>query len=140
MNAPTKKTAVAAWAALRDVVLNDEDQRKQVSRALGITYFKIKVILKLAGGAVSASQLVHDLASDKTYISLILRDLEEDGTVERVTSSTDRRYKDIVLTPAGCALAKQAQAILDQPPESFSRLTPDELDNLLRLARKISAA
>lgn len=140
MDATTRKVAVSAWAALRNVVLNDEDQRKRVSRALGITYFKIKVLLRLLDGSVSASQLVQDLASDKTYISLILRDLEADGTVERVISPVDRRYKEIALTVSGRELAKKALKILDQPPEGFSRLTPDEVNALLQLVNKISAA
>ncbi|MBS1087261.1 MarR family winged helix-turn-helix transcriptional regulator [Gluconobacter sphaericus] len=133
-----ENTAVAAWAALRNMVLNDEAPRKQVSHTLGISYFKVKVILKLLDGALSASRLVQDLASEKTYISLILRDLEADGTIVRQTSPSDRRYKEISLTPAGCSLAKQAQAILDQPPEGFCRLMQCELDSLLQLAKKIS--
>lgn len=131
-------TVVSAWVALRKLILNDEGPRKQVSRPLGISYFKVKVILKLFDGALSASQLVQDLASEKNYISLILSDLEADGTIVRQIVSFGRRRKEIVLTPAGRALAIQAQTILDQPPEGFSRLMQAELDILLQLVRKIS--
>lgn len=139
MGSPARKNAVLAWAAVRDAVLNDEDVRKRVSKALGITYFKVKVILELFRGTVSASQLTQDLASDKTYISLVLSDLEKDGTIERVPSPADRRRKDIVLTAAGHALARKALAILNQPPDGFSRLTAEDLNTLLRLMRKISS-
>lgn len=128
-----------AWIALRDIVLDDEDQRKKVSRALGITYFKIKVIIKISDRTVSVSDLVIVLASDKTYISMILRDLEEDGTIERVQSPFDRRFKTLVLTSSGKSIAKKSQEIIDHPPEGFSNLTDKDISNLFYLIGKISS-
>jgi DNA-binding MarR family transcriptional regulator len=137
---PQSQAATLAWSRLRDLVLADDDPRKHVSQALGVTYFKVKVLVLLLRHTASASELVRQLASDKTYISLILRDLEDDGSVTRVASSTDRRTKLIGLTDRGRALAEQAAAILDRPPPGFSRLTRQELETLLVLLDKITGA
>jgi DNA-binding MarR family transcriptional regulator len=138
LKASKAQTATLAWAKLRDLVLVDDDPRKRVAGALGITYFKIKILLYLSKHAASASDLVERFASDKTYISLLLRDLEDDGSVVRATSPEDRRAKLITLTDQGHELACSAARILDQPPPGFSQLTHQELDALLTLIDKIS--
>jgi DNA-binding MarR family transcriptional regulator len=140
MTKPKSEAATLAWSRLRDLVLGDDDPRRRVSDALGITYFKVKVLVLLLRQTASASDLVRQLASDKTYISLILRDLEDDDSVTRITSPTDRRTKLIALTDRGRALAQRAVAILDQPPAEFSRLTRQELEILLVLLDKLTGA
>ncbi|AJY11451.1 winged helix DNA-binding protein [Burkholderia dolosa] len=137
MATSTSAAAKRAWVQLRDLVLEDDDPRKRVSNALGITYFKVKVLISLLKHSESASDLVQRFASDKTYISLILRDLEVDGSIMRVTSPTDRRSKLIMLTDQGRELAKSARSILDQPPRAFNRLSSDEVNTLLMLIEKI---
>ncbi|MGE8602125.1 MarR family transcriptional regulator [Bordetella trematum] len=140
MAADAGVTAARAWASLRRFVVETHNPRKALSRALGITYFKIKILLYLERHPqASASALVQQFASDKTYISLILRDLEADGSLLRSADPRDRRSKRITLTEQGRARARQAAGLLEQPPAGLARLSPEELATLQRLLDKAGA-
>ncbi len=140
MTADPSLAAIQAWASLRRFVVETHNPRKTLSRALGITYFKIKILLYLERHPqASASTLVQQFASDKTYISLILRDLEADGSVLRSADPQDRRSKRITLTGPGRARAQQAARLLERPPAGLARLSPQELATLQALLDKAAA-
>jgi DNA-binding MarR family transcriptional regulator/N-acetylglutamate synthase-like GNAT family acetyltransferase len=63
---------------------------------------EVRVLYELAHRpAVTASDLVRDLALDSGYLSRILRDFEKRGLVRRATSQTDGRQRPLTLTAEG---------------------------------------
>jgi DNA-binding MarR family transcriptional regulator len=81
------------------------------SRHLGPTGLKISQFSLLgfvvSEGPVSIGRLSDLLATDRTTLTRNLRPLLQDGLVERAASG-DRRRRELVATPAGRALFKQA--------------------------------
>ena len=81
------------------------------SRHLGPTGLKISQFSLLgfvvSEGPVSIGRLSDLLATDRTTLTRNLRPLLQDGLVERAASG-DRRRHELVATPAGRALFKQA--------------------------------
>jgi DNA-binding MarR family transcriptional regulator len=65
--------------------------------------------------------------------------LEERALVERAPSPLDRRIKLVFLTCAGRRRRDELLEALYEPPASFSSLTPDEQNRLIRLLIKVAS-
>jgi DNA-binding MarR family transcriptional regulator/GNAT superfamily N-acetyltransferase len=81
---------------------------------------------------VVAADLVRDLAVDPGYLSRILRRLEAQGLLERVTQLNDRRSRQLRLTQAGAIVfADLDRASRDQARGLIERLSEGEQHRLL---------
>lgn len=132
-------TADEVWADLRTLLHEKADPHRAVVAGTGVSFFRTKVLRRLAAGPCSASELAERLDSDAPYVSLTLRDLEERNYVQRTEDPTDRRRRIIDLTPQGRELAERAVTIMTTPPESMYTLTDSELHALGRIVRKLLA-
>lgn len=90
---------------------------------------------------VSPTYLSHCLHVSKNTVSALLRGLEEQGFIERVLDTTDRRRFLIRLTPMGerlvATIAPHHIEALNAPLKAF---TAEELDYLLVLLEKLGSA
>ncbi|GAB2925801.1 MarR family winged helix-turn-helix transcriptional regulator [Nonomuraea fastidiosa] len=128
------------WAAMQDLVLRQENRRKEVADALGMSFYRVKALRHLlSSGPMTMRELTADLATDKPYTSLMVDDLERRGYVTRSVSPEDRRSKIVTLTPAGTAAAEEAERIMARPPRSLLALGPDDLAELDRIMAKLRA-
>jgi DNA-binding MarR family transcriptional regulator len=123
--------AAQAWTGMRALVL-DNDRRKAVSTALGMSFLRAKALRAVAATAMTMRELTASLVIDAPYTTVVVDDLEKRGLVVRTPHPTDRRVKVVSITPAGAALARQADAILDEPPAALRALPPAELAALAR--------
>ncbi|MFI7697284.1 MarR family winged helix-turn-helix transcriptional regulator [Nonomuraea sp. NPDC049655] len=121
------------WAAMYDLVLRQEDRRKEVAETLGMSFFRVKALRRLLAGPMSMRELTAELSTDKPYTTLMVDDLERRGHVTRSVSPDDRRSKIVTLTPAGTAAAEEAERILARPPRSLLALDPGDLAALDRI-------
>ncbi|MFF0866046.1 MarR family winged helix-turn-helix transcriptional regulator [Nonomuraea sp. NPDC003560] len=121
------------WAAMYDLVLRQEDRRKEVAETLGMSFFRVKALRRLLAGPMSMRELTAELSTDKPYTTLMVDDLERRGHVTRSVSPDDRRSKIVTLTPAGMAAAEEAERILARPPRSLLALDPGDLAALDRI-------
>ncbi|MFC1417645.1 MarR family winged helix-turn-helix transcriptional regulator [Streptacidiphilus cavernicola] len=143
MNAPLDttesrlETASRVFEAMRNLVLESDDRRIEVTEALGMSFGRTKALRRLAAGPLRMSELTAKLLTDKPYTTLIVDDLERRGLVERSVHPDDRRCKIVTITAAGQAVAAQADAILARPPESMLALDPEELAALDRAMAKL---
>ncbi|MEV4475632.1 MarR family transcriptional regulator [Nonomuraea sp. NPDC049504] len=138
MSETHEQEAVArVWAAMYDLVLRQENRRKEVADALGMSFFRIKALRYLLAGPMTMRELTTELATDKPYTSLMVDDLERRGYVTRSVSPGDRRSKIVTLTPSGTAVAEKAQRILARPPRSLLALDPDDLAALDRIMTRL---
>ena len=128
-----QQAALAAeiWRGMNDLVL-DNDRRRQVSEALGLSFIRIKVLRHVAHAPSTLRELSGALGIDPPYATVVVQDLSERGLVERVPHPTDRRAKLVTLTPAGRAAAQSAEQMLREPPADLVALPADQLRELAR--------
>lgn len=140
---PEESVAAAqrAWTGMRAMVLDRYDRRKEVSNALGLSFYRAKALRRLdTDGPLSMRELSEKLVTDRPYTTLIVDDLEKLGYVARTVSETDRRSKIVSVTPAGQAIAQRYEALLSEPPEPFVALAREDLAALDRIVQTLLAA
>jgi DNA-binding MarR family transcriptional regulator len=76
------------------------------------------------------------LGYDPSSITALADALEARGLVERRLDPSDRRVKTLARTAEGERLVGELDESLSRPPDSLSRLSSDEQEQLLRLLRK----
>ena len=131
-------TAGAVWSILCDLVL-DNERRREVSDAIGLSFGRIKAIRRLARQPMSMGELAVALGIDPPYATVVVDDLESQGLVRRRPHPTDRRAKVVEATRKGKDTARRAESILGTPPPALSALGPDDLAALGRILGDIAA-
>jgi DNA-binding MarR family transcriptional regulator len=105
----------------------------------GVPVSCLKAIRRL-DRAVSMRDLGQQLHCDPSFVTMIADALEQRGLAKREPGTTDRRIKNLVLTPRGL----EVKALLEQ--ETFGMvpwaqsLTLEEREQLLVLIRKMNDA
>lgn len=138
---PTGKasdTAREAWALMTDLVVNNE-RRRQVSDALGMSFTRTRAIRRVAHRPMPMGELAATLGMDPPNVTTLVDSLEKQGFVRRKPHPTDRRAKIVEATRKGKVLAKQADDILWTPPAGVAGLSEAELESLRQLLQKASA-
>jgi DNA-binding MarR family transcriptional regulator len=96
--------------------------------------------LRRVGDCVSMKELGQQLRCDPSFVTMIADALEQRGLARREPSKTDRRIKNLVLTPRGIEL----KATIDDETRGAMPWTQalnfEEREQLLRLMRKMNEA
>jgi DNA-binding MarR family transcriptional regulator len=129
--------ASRAWEAMRGLVL-DNERRGEVCDALGMSFFRVKALRRIAAAPVKLGDLAADLMTDRPYTTLVVDDLAKRGLVERHQHPTDRRCKIVTATPEGRRAAARANAILGTPPPVLLALPPADLAALARITAALT--
>lgn len=137
--AAEQTAAERVWGHLRALVLERNERRKEVADALGMSFYRVKALRRIAKHPYRMSELAAELASDRPYMTLLVDDLEQRGLVQRTQDPADRRSKIVSATPAGLAAAARANAILGTPPPALLALPPDDLAALDRITAGLAA-
>lgn len=140
MSAEAADAAERVWNNLRALVLEQNERRKETAEALGMSFFRVKALRRIAARSYRMSDLATELASDRPYLTLVVDDLEERGLVERHQHPTDRRAKIVSATEKGRAAAARANAILGNAPPALAALPADDLAALDRIVAELVAA
>jgi len=144
MNAPAVEdsdsdhAAREVWLLISDLVL-DNQRRREVSDALGISFGRARTVRRLARKPMSMSELAAALGIDPPNATAVVDDLEALKLVRRRPHPTDRRAKLVEATRKGKDLARRAYAILATPPPALSTLSTDDLEALRRILERVSA-
>ena len=83
------------------------------------------------------SDMAARMTCDASYITSVVDRLEQTGLAERRTSPTDRRVKEIALTPAGERVASEVRHTMTAPPAAIERLSVAERRTLAALMAKV---
>jgi DNA-binding MarR family transcriptional regulator len=130
--------ATRVWIAIRELGLHYPDhQTLRDALDLGRGSGRVKSLLKLCDGPLSLSGLAEAIGVDAPYATLIVDNLEERGLVERRPDPADRRRKLVALTAKGTEATARVLRIQQQPPPGFGRLTPEELNTLEDLVKRV---
>jgi DNA-binding MarR family transcriptional regulator len=131
-------TAHEVWLLMSDLVL-DNERRREVSEALGISFGRARTVRRLARRPMSMGELAAALGIDPPNATVVVDDLESLGLVRRRPHPTDRRAKLVEATRKGKDMARRADTILATPPPALSALGADDLETLRRILQGISA-
>jgi DNA-binding MarR family transcriptional regulator len=131
--------AAEAWLLMSDLVL-DNERRRDVSDALGISFGRARTVRRLARKPMSMRELAHALGIDPPNATVVVDDLEAMGLVRRTPHPTDRRAKVVEATRKGKQLARRAEAILATPPPALAALSAEDLESLRRILADVRAS
>ena len=143
MNAPAVEdsdsdhAAREVWLLISDLVL-DNQRRREVSDALGISFGRARTVRRLARKPMSMSELAVALGIDPPNATAVVDDLEALKLVRRRPHPTDGRAKLVEATRKGKDMARRADAILATPPPALSTLSTDDLEALRRILERVS--
>jgi DNA-binding MarR family transcriptional regulator len=126
------------WLLMSDLVL-DNERRREVSEALGISFGRARTVRRLARQPMSMGKLAAALGIDPPNATVVVDDLESLGLVRRRPHPTDRRAKVVEATRKGKEMARRANAILATPPPALSALSTDDLETLRRILTSVTA-
>ncbi|MFG3260526.1 MarR family winged helix-turn-helix transcriptional regulator [Streptomyces sp. NPDC048172] len=129
-----EEEAVRAWSAMRAFVLETADKRRQVTEALGMSYFRAKA-LRMIGkkGPLTLRELAAGLYADAPYTTVTVEHLVQRGLVTRTPHPADRRSKLVQVTEEGAAAVAEMVRLSDAPPEALRALPPEDLAALDRI-------
>jgi DNA-binding MarR family transcriptional regulator len=139
MNAPpAEETSREVWLLISDLVL-DNERRREVSEALGISFGRTRALRRLARQPLSMGELAAALGIDPPNATVVVDDLESLGLARRRSHPTDRRARVVEATRKGKEMARRADAILSTPPPALSALSTDDLEALRRMLKSVTA-
>ncbi len=134
------------------------EEMRQVSHSLyqiretsvneaGVSYAKYRILMSLVfcegvegRGELNPSEISQRQGTSRNTISALIRDLEDEGLVERHLDKTDRRKFNIRLTENGrLRVQEHLRRHLNIIASCFNTLSDDEQDTLSHLLNKINA-
>jgi DNA-binding MarR family transcriptional regulator len=133
----TDDPAREAWLLMSDLVL-DNQRRRQVTDALGMSFGRSRALRRLARRPMSMGELATMLGIDPPNATTLVADMESQGLVRRKPHPTDGRAKLVEPTRRGRALARRADEILATPPQGLSALDPADLETLRRILERVT--
>jgi DNA-binding MarR family transcriptional regulator len=129
---PTSQ-AQRSWAAMRAVVTERSEKRKEVCEALGMSFGRIRLLRQLMSGPLCLRDLAAALNTDAPYTTIMVGDLQRRGLVVRTLRPGNRRTKVVSLTAQGDQTAVRAETMLGAPPAALYTLDPADLADLDRI-------
>lgn len=132
------ETSREVWLLMSDLVL-DNERRRAVADALGISFGRARAVRRLARQPMSMRELADALAIDPPNATVVVDELESLGLARRRPHPTDRRAKVVEATRKGKDLARRADAILATPPPALTALSTDDLKTLRRILKSATA-
>ena len=130
-------TSREVWLLMSDLVL-DNERRREVSDALGISFGRARTVRRLARRPMSMGELAAALGIDPPNATLVVDELESLKLARRRPHPTDRRAKVVEATRKGKEMARRADAILAAPPPELSALGADDLEALRRILGSVT--
>jgi DNA-binding MarR family transcriptional regulator len=118
---------------------------EQSLESAGLSFAQYKILMHLFfaekmgdRGELNPSEISTRQGVSRNTISSLIRNLEDDGLVERTLDAQDRRRFNISLTENGRSLVTEyARQHLTTIGNCFTVLTPDEQETLSHLLRKV---
>jgi DNA-binding MarR family transcriptional regulator len=129
-----------AWQLLAPLFLARRDAFFGVLAELGLNPPHGHGLMSLADGPVRMRDLAETMACDASYVTSVVDRLDELGYAERRESTTDRRVREVALTPQGRRVVERLQRLFAEPPPELEKLSATDRAALVRILRQIPAA
>ena len=125
------------WAKLQPLFLGKRTQFFEAMARHGLTPPHGQTLTMLAAGPLRMRDIADLMVCDASYVTAIVDNLEERGLAQRRPSSTDRRVKEIALTPKGVRAAADITQHMTAPPLALARLAPADRKALAKILAKL---
>ena len=136
--AAPRSDAERAWRKLVELVMETRgDWRRKVAEATGLPFGRVRALWRLERGPRTLRELADDMGVDAPATTVLIDALEKRGLVKRTPHPTDRRAKQVSLTPAGRRMLGVVDGLSDEPPAALRQLAPAELKQLYATLRKL---
>jgi len=113
-------------------------KESEIFNRFGLTIGEGKVLLAAAERSMSPSALAEELGVGRSRITPLVQSLVEKGFLERLESATDRRVRELTLTPAGEKAAADAENFrLGFHRRLLERFGEGERQDLLLVLRRL---
>jgi MarR family transcriptional regulator, organic hydroperoxide resistance regulator len=133
---PSNSYACEAWQLLLKFFFSQRAGLPAVAGEFDLSPAQCHVLhLIEPGEPLSMGRLADTLACHASNVTGLIDRLESRGLVRRQPSATDRRLKELALTPAGVRLRAILLERMTKPPETLDRLSPAEQRSLVRILR-----
>jgi DNA-binding MarR family transcriptional regulator len=137
MTAAKRSDPREVWALMCELVL-DNQRRREVAEAVGLSFGKTRAIRRVARRPMSMGELAASLGIDRPNATTLVDDLEAQGLARRQPHPTDRRAKVVTATKKGIDVARRADEILSTPPAGMAELSAADLAQLQRILRDMT--
>jgi DNA-binding MarR family transcriptional regulator len=136
--APPRSDAERAWRRLVELVMETRgDWRRKVTEATGLPFSRVRALWRLERGPRTLRELADDMGVDAPATTVLIDALEKRGLVRRTPHPTDRRAKEVSLTPAGRRMLEVVDGLSDEPPVALRQLPAAELKRLCATLGKL---
>jgi DNA-binding MarR family transcriptional regulator len=112
---------------------------EKIAERLGVPVFALKAMHWLGSG-MPMKDLGRRLRCDPSFVTSIADSLEKRGLAKREPSPSDRRIKNLVLTPEGNEFRNRVEQEMLASMPWCTALDQGERETLLRLIRKLIGA
>jgi MarR family transcriptional regulator, organic hydroperoxide resistance regulator len=130
--------AQRAWAHLGATFMVHRERMAAAAGVEGLTFGQAKALGHLVPGQPGPMrELADSLRCDASQLTDIVDRLEALGLAERRVSTTDRRVREVVLTPEGAEVQARVQAAMFKPPDALLALSEREQRMLLRIGEHL---
>lgn len=131
---PSVKAMVVMRKAFRTIDAKVSETFKQDD--LTPTQFSVLDVL-YSKGPMKIAELIDSILATSGNMTVVIRNMEKKGWVTRHTCPDDKRAYLVILTDAGRQVIERALPLhIEKIEETFSVLTEDEQEELIRLLKK----
>ncbi len=127
----------SAWSKLMPMFLSKREGFIRLIASHDLTPPHGMTLTMLVDGPMRMRDIADRMVCDASYVTAIVDRLEQAGLAVRQSSSTDRRVKEIALTPAGIRAATAIQDEMSAPPAALRQLSTTDRANLARILGKL---
>ena len=138
-NVTKAEVARDVWQQLVGYFFAHRESHAHAAQELGLTPGHMKTLFELDGEeGRSMGDLAVVLVCDASNVTWLVDRLEEHGLAERRAHPGDRRIRTVALTRKGAKVRSQVEARIYEAPDSLRALSPNDLQALARILRKIA--
>lgn len=127
----------SAWSKLMPMFLSKREGFIRIIASHDLTPPHGMTLTMLVDGPLRMRDIADRMVCDASYVTAIVDRLEQAGLAVRQPSSTDRRVKEIALTPAGVRAATAIQDEMSAPPAALRQLSTTDRATLARILGKL---
>ena len=125
------------WSRLSTLFVEKRDRFFDVLRDHQLNPPHGFALTMLANGPLRMRELADRMNCDASYVTAVVDRLEETGLARRVSSTVDRRVKDVALTTLGEKTASVMRKAMSAPPTNLRKLTEADRNALLAILMTI---
>lgn len=136
----TPDLASEAWRLMFDFLTRSAPQRLEAQQRHGLTPNDSRALFSLDADGKPIGVLAHEWGCDPSTATWLVDRLERSGLADRIALPSDRRVKLVRATKKGSATKNDLQAAYYRPPAEMTKLSPSDLNALIRICRKLREA